>query len=294
VNRRFALALAVVALLVVSAGCLTYINDGGEVANETLDAEPPQAYDFATDRDTAINLSTGTRYTAVYNVSGVDEIRFYRQTRTRAISPSSSRRSGISTPTARWLTGASSAPAAARSIAPRRDVGPVRRRDGRRTNGHLGVRVAPSIHHAHLHRGIVRGDAPARVQHRHADRRARRRAVTRSRRSTAAIRSRGIPSPAGRSWSIVPRDRSARLRGDPRDRRDRRRHRDGLLPATAGGASRATPGRWVSACTKTTRTTNSSPSVGNFAFGLAPFSVRDALCGYGRRNCHRRGRTPRR
>jgi len=64
VNRRFALALAVVALLVVSAGCLTYINDGGEVANETLDAEPPQAYDFATDRDTAINLSTGTRYTA--------------------------------------------------------------------------------------------------------------------------------------------------------------------------------------------------------------------------------------
>jgi len=80
VNRRFALALAVVALLVVSAGCLTYINDGGEVANETLDAEPPQAYDFATDRDTAINLSTGTRYTAVYNVSGVDEIRFYRQT----------------------------------------------------------------------------------------------------------------------------------------------------------------------------------------------------------------------
>jgi len=46
---------------------------------------------------------------------------------------------------------------------------------------------------------------------------------------------------------------------------------------------------------ETTRTTNSSPSVGgNFAFGLAPFSVRDALCGYGRRNCHRRGRTPRR
>jgi len=173
VNRRFALALAVVALLVVSAGCLTYINDGGEVANETLDAEPPQAYDFATDRDTAINLSTGTRYTAVYNVSGVDEIRFYRQTRTRAISPSSSRRSGISTPTARWLTGASSAPAAARSIAP-----PTRRGSGsttrwtadewpsRRPGRPVDSPRSPTSR-------IVRGDAPARVQHRHADRRAR-------------------------------------------------------------------------------------------------------------------------
>jgi hypothetical protein len=80
VNRRFALALAVVALLAVSAGCLTYVNDGGEVANETLDAEPPHEYEFATDRDAEINLSTGTQYTVVYNVSGVDEIRFYRQT----------------------------------------------------------------------------------------------------------------------------------------------------------------------------------------------------------------------
>lgn len=79
-SRRFALAVAVVALLAVSAGCLTYVNDGGDVANETLDADPPQAYDFATDRDAVINLSTGTQYTVVYNVSGVDEIRFYRQT----------------------------------------------------------------------------------------------------------------------------------------------------------------------------------------------------------------------
>ena len=79
-NRRFALAIAVVALLAVSAGCLTYVNDGGDVANETLDAEPPHEYDFDTDRDASINLSTGAQYTAVYNVSGVDEIRFYRQT----------------------------------------------------------------------------------------------------------------------------------------------------------------------------------------------------------------------
>jgi len=143
VNRRFALALAVVALLVVSAGCLTYINDGGEVANETLDAEPPQAYDFATDRDTAINLSTGTRYTAVYNVSGVDEIRFYRQTPYTGDQPFEFEAFRYQYPDGEVVNGSEfRARAAARSIAPRRDVGPVRRRDGRRTNGHLGVRVA--------------------------------------------------------------------------------------------------------------------------------------------------------
>lgn len=79
-NRRFALAVAVVALLAVSAGCLTYVNDGGEVANETLDAEPPNEYDFDTDRDADFNLSTGTQYTAVYDVSDVEELRLYRQT----------------------------------------------------------------------------------------------------------------------------------------------------------------------------------------------------------------------
>lgn len=79
-NRRFALAVAVVALLAVSAGCLTYVNDGGEVTNETLDAEPPNEYDFDTDRDAAFNLSTGSRYAAVYDVSDVEELRLYRQT----------------------------------------------------------------------------------------------------------------------------------------------------------------------------------------------------------------------
>ncbi|MFC7188333.1 DUF5803 family protein [Halorubrum yunnanense] len=79
-NRRFALAVAVVALLAVSAGCLTYVNDGGEVANETLDAEPPSGYEFDTDRDAAFNLSTGSQYTAVYNVSETEELRLYRQT----------------------------------------------------------------------------------------------------------------------------------------------------------------------------------------------------------------------
>lgn len=79
-NRRFVLAVAVVALLAVSAGCLTYVNEGGEVANETLDAEPPSEYEFDTDRDAAFNLSTGNQYTAVYDVSDTEELRLYRQT----------------------------------------------------------------------------------------------------------------------------------------------------------------------------------------------------------------------
>lgn len=78
-NRRFVLAIAIVALLAVSAGCLTYVNDGGEVANETLDADPPREYDFDTDRDAAFDLSTDAQYTAVYNVSGIDELRLYEQ-----------------------------------------------------------------------------------------------------------------------------------------------------------------------------------------------------------------------
>jgi hypothetical protein len=80
VNRRLVFATALVVLLVASAGCLTYINDGGEVANETLDVDPPREYDFASDRAAAFELSTDTQYTAVYNVSTLDEIRLYRQT----------------------------------------------------------------------------------------------------------------------------------------------------------------------------------------------------------------------
>jgi len=173
VNRRFALALAVVALLVVSAGCLTYINDGGEVANETLDAEPPQAYDFATDRDTAINLSTGTRYTAVYNVSGVDEIRFYRQTPYTGDQPFEFEAFRYQYPDGEVVNGSEF-----RARGGEIDRTPTRRGSGSTTRWTADEWPSrrpgrPSIHHAHLHRGIVRGDAPARVQHRHADRRAR-------------------------------------------------------------------------------------------------------------------------
>ena len=79
-NRRFALAVAAVALLAVSAGCLGYATGGGEVTNETLDAEPPREYEFDTDRDAAFDLSTDARYTAVYAVGDREEIRLYEQT----------------------------------------------------------------------------------------------------------------------------------------------------------------------------------------------------------------------
>ncbi|MDB9299820.1 DUF5803 family protein [Halorubrum ezzemoulense] len=79
-NRRFALAVAAIALLAVSAGCLGYATGGGEVTNETLDAEPPHGYDFDTDRDAAFNLTTDARYTVVYAVDDREEIRLYRQT----------------------------------------------------------------------------------------------------------------------------------------------------------------------------------------------------------------------
>lgn len=78
-NRRFVLAIAVVTLLAVSGGCLTYVNDGGDVANETLDSDPPREYDFDAEYDAAFDLAADSQYTAVYNVSGVDELRLYEQ-----------------------------------------------------------------------------------------------------------------------------------------------------------------------------------------------------------------------
>ena len=79
-NRRFALAVACVALLAVSAGCLGYVTGGGEVTNETLDSEPHAAYDFETDRDADFDLAANGTYRVVYNVSERDEIRLYEGT----------------------------------------------------------------------------------------------------------------------------------------------------------------------------------------------------------------------
>ena len=79
-NRRFALAVATIALLAVSAGCLGYATGGGEVTNETLNAEPPREYDFDTNRDAAFELSTDARYTVVYSIGDREELRLFEQT----------------------------------------------------------------------------------------------------------------------------------------------------------------------------------------------------------------------
>ncbi len=79
-NRRFVLAVATVALLAVSAGCLGYVTGGGEVANETLDAEPSEPYEFETERDAEFDLSADGTYRVVYDVSDTDELRLYEGT----------------------------------------------------------------------------------------------------------------------------------------------------------------------------------------------------------------------
>ncbi len=79
-TRRFALAIACVAILAVTAGCLGYVTGGGEMANETLDAEPPREYSFDTDRDADFDLSTDGTYTVVYNVSNRERLRLYQDT----------------------------------------------------------------------------------------------------------------------------------------------------------------------------------------------------------------------
>ena len=79
-RRRLALALVAVALLTLTGGCLGYVTGGGEVTNETLDADPPMSYDFETDRDAAFTLSADAEYTVVYNVSDRSTLRLYRET----------------------------------------------------------------------------------------------------------------------------------------------------------------------------------------------------------------------
>jgi len=79
-NRRFVLAALAVVLLAASAGCLGYVTGGGDVSNETLDAEPAEPYDWDSDRDAYIEIRTDATFTAVYNVSSEEELRFYRET----------------------------------------------------------------------------------------------------------------------------------------------------------------------------------------------------------------------
>lgn len=80
VRRRLALAVLVLVLLTVSGGCLAYLTGGGEVDDETLDREPAEPYDFDTDLDGYLIVTTEANYRAVYNVTNREEVRLHRET----------------------------------------------------------------------------------------------------------------------------------------------------------------------------------------------------------------------
>lgn len=77
-NRRLVLGVLFVIAAVSGAGCLGYVTGGGEITADTLDQEPPVAYEWNTTSDVYIDVSTNASFTATYNVSAVDELRLYR------------------------------------------------------------------------------------------------------------------------------------------------------------------------------------------------------------------------
>jgi hypothetical protein len=77
-NRRLALGVLLVIAAVSGAGCLDYATGGGEITAETLDQEPPVAYQWDADADVYIDVSSDATFTATYNVTGVEELRLYR------------------------------------------------------------------------------------------------------------------------------------------------------------------------------------------------------------------------
>jgi len=79
-NRRLGLAILVVLSLTLTAGCLDYVTDGGEISDDVLDAEPAAAYDWETDRNASLTLDTGSEFQAVYNVSADQRLRLYQPT----------------------------------------------------------------------------------------------------------------------------------------------------------------------------------------------------------------------
>ena len=79
-NRRLGLAILVVLTLTLTAGCLDYVTDGGEISDDVLDAEPADAYDWETDRNASLTLDTGSELRAVYNVSADQRLRLYQPT----------------------------------------------------------------------------------------------------------------------------------------------------------------------------------------------------------------------
>lgn len=78
-NRRFALLLVAVVLLVASAGCLGYIRGGGTMENATLDQDPASPYVWDSDRDVYIDVGSDATYRAVYNVSDREELELYAE-----------------------------------------------------------------------------------------------------------------------------------------------------------------------------------------------------------------------
>ena len=79
-NRRLWLAAGLLAVLIVSGGCLDYVTGGGEVSDDVLDAEPEAAYDWETDRNVTLTLDTGSQFRGVYNVSADQRLRLYQPT----------------------------------------------------------------------------------------------------------------------------------------------------------------------------------------------------------------------
>lgn len=77
-NRRLLLALAAVALLALTAGCLGF--GTGDVPAERIDAEPPVEDGYAWDANATVHVEIlpNTRFTAVYELNQ-SEIELYRR-----------------------------------------------------------------------------------------------------------------------------------------------------------------------------------------------------------------------
>ncbi|MFB6123973.1 MAG: DUF5803 family protein [Haloferacaceae archaeon] len=67
-NRRRALGVLGLAALVLSSGCMGLFG-ASPIADEKLDAEPPQSYEWTADADAHITLTEKARFLAVYDLN---------------------------------------------------------------------------------------------------------------------------------------------------------------------------------------------------------------------------------
>lgn len=79
-NRRLWLAVGVLAVLIVSGGCLDYVPGFNEIEEDALDEEPAAPYDWETDRNVTLTLDSGSQFRGVYNVSADQRLRLYQPT----------------------------------------------------------------------------------------------------------------------------------------------------------------------------------------------------------------------